>query len=91
MQSVALGYTSVPTESLGILIMLFKAWLSVRYLVSILHSWGFLGWATTWGNGRIFYAAGLLPVLRQFGREFFRFAEKNLNFLKYFQVQDFSE
>ena len=38
MQSVALGYTSVPTESLGILIMLFKAWLSVRYLVSILQT-----------------------------------------------------
>ena len=38
MQSVALGYTSVPAESLGILIMLFKAWLSVRYLVSILQT-----------------------------------------------------
>ena len=35
---------------------------------------------------KVFYAAGLLPVVCQFGREFFRFAwllsDKNLNALK---------
>ena len=73
--------------------------LSLRYHSNCLYLWNFKRYFLTLSQSYIyqvlqtiqmklilFYAAGLLPVVCQFGREFFRFAwllsDKNLNALK---------